>query len=180
MDENYYTRGEKEFLLKVAREVLEKYLRAGEKLEPHTINQKLWEKHGAFVSLHKDKELRGCIGIIEPVEPLILAVRDNVLAAAHDPRFEPVKMNKIAVILPELVEVPGGVVTIGSHRWPFDQQAFADERPRHPVTLSSFFLARYPVTNAEYGYFIQAGGYDTETYWTPTGWQWRQHFHRLC
>ena len=37
-----------------------------------------------------------------------------------------------------------------------------------------FYLARFPVTNAQYACFIQAGGYDTALYWTPTGWQWRQ------
>jgi len=40
--------------------------------------------------------------------------------------------------------------------------------------VASFYLACFPVTNAEYNCFIQAGGYDTEHYWTPTGWQWRQ------
>ena len=40
--------------------------------------------------------------------------------------------------------------------------------------MAPFYLARFPVTNAEYACFIQAGGYDTEHYWTPTGWQWRQ------
>jgi formylglycine-generating enzyme required for sulfatase activity len=40
--------------------------------------------------------------------------------------------------------------------------------------VATFYLARFPVTYAEYACFMQAGGYDTEHYWTPTGWQWRQ------
>ena len=95
MDKNYYTRGEKEYLLKIARETIEQYLRNNETIEPQTKNQKLWEKVGVFVSLHLDRELRGCIGLIDPVESLILAVRDNVLLAARDPRFAPVERSEL-------------------------------------------------------------------------------------
>jgi len=89
--DDYYTRGEKEFLLKIARQTLEGHLMRGEKLEPQTVNQKLWEKRGVFVSFYREDELRGCIGVIEPVESLIVSVRDNALAAGRDPRFAPVK-----------------------------------------------------------------------------------------
>ncbi len=95
MDNSYYTRGEKEFLLKIARQTLEKYLRDGEKCEPQTINQKLWEKRGVFVTLRKGGNLRGCIGFIEPVESLILAVSDNAVSAARDPRFLPVEAEEL-------------------------------------------------------------------------------------
>ena len=78
-------------MLKIARASLEKSLRDDERFEPQTVNQKLWEKYGCFVTLWKKKQLRGCIGMIEPVEALILAVRDNALAAARDPRFSPVE-----------------------------------------------------------------------------------------
>ncbi|MBI5765801.1 AmmeMemoRadiSam system protein A [Candidatus Falkowbacteria bacterium] len=95
MEEDYYTRGEKEFLLKVAYSALEQYVRHGEKFEPQTLNQKLWEKHGVFVSLHKNGRLRGCIGLLEGVESVILAVRDNAIAASCDPRFQPVEPSEL-------------------------------------------------------------------------------------
>ncbi|HPN81390.1 MAG TPA: AmmeMemoRadiSam system protein A [bacterium] len=91
MEQNYYTKGEQEFLLKIARTALEHQLRRGEKFEPQTVNQKLWEKRGCFVTLRRQGELRGCIGLLEPVEALLLAIRDNTLAAARDPRFTPVE-----------------------------------------------------------------------------------------
>lgn len=91
MDQNYYTKGEQEFLSKIARTSLEYQLRRGEKFEPQTVNQKLWEKRGCFVTLRRQGELRGCIGLIEPVESLLLAIRDNAVAAARDPRFAPVE-----------------------------------------------------------------------------------------
>lgn len=105
-----YTRGEKEFLLKIARTTLEKQLLLGEKFEPQTVNQKLWKKQGVFVTLYKNDELRGCIGNLEPVESLMLAVRNNALLAARDSRFLPLaaeELGEIAIqisILTPLIE----------------------------------------------------------------------------
>jgi AmmeMemoRadiSam system protein A len=46
---------------------------------------------GVFVSLHKRDALRGCIGHIEPDQPLSRAVSSSAIAAAStDPRFDPV------------------------------------------------------------------------------------------
>ena len=97
----------------------------------------------------------------------------RVLGAVGDPRLTPQVIHSVQVILPDLVSVPGGTATIGSARWPWDRQAYDNERPRHPVPVAASYLARFPVTNAEYACFMQAGGYDTERYWMPAGWQWR-------
>jgi len=44
----------------------------------------------AFVTLHLGGQLRGCIGHLEPMQPLALDVADNAFAAAfRDPRFPP-------------------------------------------------------------------------------------------
>lgn len=86
----YYTRGEKEYLLKIARQTLEKFVMEREKLEPQTVNQKMWEKRGVFITLRKGKQLRGCVGVIEPLDSVLLAVRDNTIAASRDTRFLPV------------------------------------------------------------------------------------------
>ncbi len=49
---------------------------------------KLKSKKGTFVTLTKDDELRGCIGHIEPVQPVYIDVVDNACSAAFkDPRF---------------------------------------------------------------------------------------------
>lgn len=49
---------------------------------------KLLERRGAFVTLHKNGQLRGCIGYIEGHRPLWETVRDMAIQAAfHDPRF---------------------------------------------------------------------------------------------
>lgn len=45
----------------------------------------------AFVSLHRDGRLAGCIGVLSTGEPLVVTVADRASAAAvNDPRFRPV------------------------------------------------------------------------------------------
>jgi len=47
-------------------------------------------KQGLFVTLHKNGALRGCIGVMEPVEPLKTGVGKTAkLAAFKDSRFPP-------------------------------------------------------------------------------------------
>lgn len=59
------------------------------------------KNYGVFVSLHINKELRGCIGIIETKEPLIKTLPEHaIFAAFDDPRFPPLQLdefNKIKI-----------------------------------------------------------------------------------
>lgn len=51
----------------------------------------LLQKRGAFVTLTQNGQLRGCIGYIEGIKPLLEAVAENAASAAvGDPRFPPV------------------------------------------------------------------------------------------
>ena len=53
------------------------------------------EKFGAFVTLHKNGNLRGCIGYIEGIKPLKETIEDMAVSAAFsDPRFDPVSENE--------------------------------------------------------------------------------------
>ena len=87
---------EKETLLKVARESLELGLR-GEKLPPLKADSPLLQADGAtFVTLTVNGMLRGCIGALEPYQPLIEDVREHALAAAqNDFRFNPVRPEEL-------------------------------------------------------------------------------------
>ncbi len=58
----------------------------------------------------------------------------------------------------ELVWIRGGVFEMGSFE-------LDDEKPVHEVTVPDFYMGRYPVTNGEYGRFIEATGYQTPLYW---------------
>ena len=69
------------------------------------------------------------------------------------------------------VKIPGRTFQMGSAV--DDEDAFAEEKPRHPIKLPDFWLARYPITNAQYQPFVERGGYAQERYWTPEGWAWR-------
>ncbi len=61
----------------------------------------------------------------------------------------------------------GELVSIGHAGTDF---SFDNETPRHRVLLEPFAMATRPVTNAEYGEFIAAGGYDTSALWLADGW----------
>jgi formylglycine-generating enzyme required for sulfatase activity/energy-coupling factor transporter ATP-binding protein EcfA2 len=75
--------------------------------------------------------------------------------------------------LPDIVwcEVPAGSFLMGSTE--DNKRAHDDERPQHTLTLPGFHISRYPITNAQYGTFWKAGGYDKPLYWTENGWGWR-------
>ena len=52
----------------------------------------------------------------------------------------------------ELVLIPGGRFRMGSPKG----EGYDSERPAHEVDVCPFYLGRYPVTNEEYGRFLQA------------------------
>jgi AmmeMemoRadiSam system protein A len=61
------------------------------------------EKKGAFVTLTIDKELRGCIGIVEAIYPLWQTIMHAAESAAFgDPRFSPLKKEEIGRIKVEI------------------------------------------------------------------------------
>ena len=67
----------------------------------------------------------------------------------------------------EMVHVPAGNFTMGS-------TYSSDEQPVHIVYLDAFYIDKYEVTNAEFEAFINAGGYNTQAFWSTAGWSARQ------
>jgi AmmeMemoRadiSam system protein A len=83
-------------LLKIARETLERYVRKKEVYRPEENNPKLLSPKGAFVTLKKNGQLRGCIGFIEAVLPLHQTiVQATIYAASKDARFPPVTPSEL-------------------------------------------------------------------------------------
>jgi formylglycine-generating enzyme required for sulfatase activity len=56
-----------------------------------------------------------------------------------------------------MVLIPGGTFIMGAE----DADARADEKPRHTVTVDSFWMDEHEVTNAEFAAFVAATGYVT-------------------
>ena len=82
---------EKQELLSVARKSAETAVREHKQFIPAAASPALQQDRGAFVTINKNGDLRGCLGYIAPREPLIQTVRDvAAFAASRDPRFPPI------------------------------------------------------------------------------------------
>jgi AmmeMemoRadiSam system protein B/AmmeMemoRadiSam system protein A len=82
---------DRQALLRIARATIEAVVR-GERVPAfEATSPLLLEDRGAFVTIHKKEDLRGCIGYIIGVKPLYQTVCEVAEAAAlRDPRFDPV------------------------------------------------------------------------------------------
>jgi formylglycine-generating enzyme required for sulfatase activity len=56
--------------------------------------------------------------------------------------------------------IPSGTFMMG------DDAGRFDERPAHPVRVGAFWLARFPVTNRDYGRYLAAVGAEAPRFWT--------------
>lgn len=91
-----FNQTQKTELLKIARESIEHYLATGKRFEVETKDDLLRQNMGAFATLRKWGELRGCIGNMSSEKPLYLTVRDMAQAAAiQDMRFSPVTLKEM-------------------------------------------------------------------------------------
>src|SRR3989338_872324 len=83
-------------LIEIARQTMEEYVHSGKILEFRETDPRLSREEGAFVTIHGQGRLRGCIGNILGRGPLYLTVRDMAIAAAtKDPRFDPVQPGEL-------------------------------------------------------------------------------------
>ena len=88
---------DKQLLLQVARDSIAAHLQGKAATPVKATSPVLEELRGAFVSLHRRGQLRGCIGYIEAVKPLLQTVREMAPAAAfQDPRFRPLQADELA------------------------------------------------------------------------------------
>ena len=112
-----FTEAQQRALVEIARDAVAEHV-AGRKGGTPRVED-LPEASGAFVTLKKKGELRGCIGTLECRAPLAEEVaRVAVCAAREDPRFEPVRASELDEIDVE-VSVLGPLEEID----PFDPAA---------------------------------------------------------
>lgn len=76
------------------------------------------------------------------------AAAGRVLAKLGDPRPEVLDPMQI-----EWIEIPAGPFLMG------------EGKEQHTVILPAYRISRFPITNAQFVVFVQAGGYGAERYW---------------
>ncbi len=110
-------------LLRIARTSIESYIRTGEKVALQIADARLNQVQGAFVTIQKQGQLRGCIGHIIGQYPLAQTVQEVAIAAAtQDPRFNRLSVDELTEIklevsvlsVPKLIQDAGEII-LGTH-----------------------------------------------------------------
>ncbi|MEH2084149.1 MAG: 5-histidylcysteine sulfoxide synthase [Nostoc sp.] len=79
----------------------------------------------------------------------------------------------------KMIEVAGGVVKLGkalddsTYGWDID---YGDRT----VEVAPFFASKYLITNADFIYFVKAGGYENQEYWDEKSWNWKTRYNIQC
>ncbi|MEJ5309664.1 MAG: SUMF1/EgtB/PvdO family nonheme iron enzyme [Anaerolineae bacterium] len=121
-------------------------------------------------------------GALTPVER---AAAGRALAELGDPRREVTDVDAM-----QFCYVPAGPFVMGASETetrlthpltgetlvvPPDPRAYSHEGPVHIQPIhSGYWMARYPITNAQFDAFVKDGGYENSDWWTKAGWGWRE------
>ncbi|MFC1808302.1 AmmeMemoRadiSam system protein B [Candidatus Omnitrophota bacterium] len=120
---SFLSKEQKEKLLFIARKTLESYIRDKKMPEFDEKDPLLNEEMGAFVTLHKNGKLCGCIGNMIGRGPLHATIRDmSIASSTQDHRFSSVKADElddidieISVLSPmEKIDDPDKII-MGKH-----------------------------------------------------------------
>ncbi|AEG01289.1 AmmeMemoRadiSam system protein A [Methylomonas methanica] len=93
------TNSQKAELLKLAKASIQEGLKSGRPLQIdlQQYDPAITLKRASFVTLERGGQLRGCIGMLEAVRPLVEDIAENAFAAAfRDPRFPPLSETEYA------------------------------------------------------------------------------------
>ena len=147
---------DRQALLRIARDAIVAHVRGEAARAPEVVGG-LSRPAGAFVTLHRGGELRGCIGRLQPDQAVARVVAHCAVAAcSQDPRFPPVTAEELhdlgielSILGPiepvanlEEIEVGrhGLIVERGAHRglllpqvaieWKWDRKRFVEETCR--------------------------------------------------
>jgi AmmeMemoRadiSam system protein A len=93
-----YSVEERRYLIDVARNAIAAAL-AQREYHPEPLTPNLSEPRGVFVTLMLQGQLRGCVGQIAAMNPLVEAVAQSAVSAAFsDPRFPPVTSAELPLL----------------------------------------------------------------------------------
>jgi formylglycine-generating enzyme required for sulfatase activity len=69
----------------------------------------------------------------------------------------------------EWIEIPAGQVKLITEKgW---SKNYIPKGKSRTFDVPAFMIAKYPLTNAQYAKFVEAGGYREQKWWTDAGWQ---------
>jgi len=134
----------------------------------------LQEKRASFVTLKRQGALRGCIGVLEAVRPLIEDVSHNAQAAAfQDPRFKPLQELEledlhieISVLSPPQPLVPGSRDELLRHLSTTRTGLILQEGSRRATFLPAVWES-LPDAEDFLGHLMQKAGLSAR-HWSPT------------
>jgi MEMO1 family protein len=83
---------EQHALVELARATIEAHVRGGRLPQPANLTPEMKRRAGAFVTIHRHGQLRGCIGTIQATQENVAeeVIENAVSAASRDPRFPPI------------------------------------------------------------------------------------------
>ena len=99
--------------------------------------------------------------------PLAVAAWGRELAAWGDPRPGMLAPDGV----PDMAWA--GPIEAGPFQMGGDPKAWNNWEGAEFDLLYPFWIAKYPVTYAQYAAFVAAGGYQERAYWTEAGWEWK-------
>jgi AmmeMemoRadiSam system protein A len=85
-------------LVALARRTIEHFVRDGLRIEPpEDLPVEMRRQAGAFVTIHRHGQLRGCIGTIQPTCDNVAeeVIQNAISAATRDPRFPSVRPDEL-------------------------------------------------------------------------------------
>ena len=96
----------------------------------------------------------------------VLAVKNASASAAPPPPPKPARPRSVDLLPAPFawIEIPGGRGTMETY----------ESGVTLAIPTARYWIAKYPVTNAQFRLFIEAGGYRTQRWWTTAGWEQRQ------
>ena len=117
------------------------------------------------------------------IEHRLMHAETNAYLLHHlDPKHKSVPPTSLQISghepAEEMVNIPGGVTTLGRH--PEEGFGWDNEFSRHEIHVPAFSISRYKVTNQQYLRFVREGG-EPPAFWVGRGEGWclRTMFHEI-
>lgn len=89
------------FTVKLVRSIIKSHLK-NDQINIENYPSELNKERGLFVTLEKNGELRGCIGIPEPKKSMIENIKEASKSVCNDPRFPPLSKGELDEITVEV------------------------------------------------------------------------------